>query len=383
MPSIFLTSAGRGKRAVLWTVLLFAASQLALWAYLDCLLPEVRDPLYTLRLRSLQSRLSRSRGAPLVLLLGSSRVKYGLWPAAMPVRATKDAPPPVVYNFGFNGAGFIREWMYFRRLLADGVRPDWLILETWPPLWAEDGFFAESRMIVHEDELHLRDVPLLCRYFAREPAVCLGVARRCLTPIRSYRARLVQAAVASWLPRAAARQKASGPSDWEPADDSGWSPLTWGPTTPEQKQKALQDALDQMKPLTDPLRIDPRSDAALRELLAECRARGIKVALLMMPEHGVTRDWYPPQACALIRDYLGGISREFAAPVIDLRTWAADGDFADLCHLGRHGVEPISTRFGRDVLQPLLESRALPANVLLGARDFGQSAAQPGRAGLR
>ena len=370
MPRLFLTSAGRGKRAVVWTALLFAASQLALWAYLDCRLPEVRDPLYTLRLRSLQARIARSPHAPLVLLLGSSRVKYGLWPAAMPVRATQGGPPPAVYNFGFNGAGFIREWMYFRRLLADGVRPDWLILETWPPLWAEDGFFAESRMIVHEDEMHLRDVPLLCRYFAREPSVCLALARRSLAPIRSYRARLLHVAVESLQPHPRQRETERGASDWVPVDDTGWFPLTWGLATPEQKNKALQDALDQMKPLTDPLRIDPRSDAALRELLSECRARGIKVALLMMPEHSVTREWYPPQARALIRDYLGGISREFATPVIDLRTWAADEHFADLCHLGRHGVEPISARFGREVLQPMLEGRPLPESVRLGAAGW-------------
>lgn len=365
MPQFFLTSAGRGKRAVFWAVVCFALSQLALWVYLDCRLPEVRDPLYTHRLHSLQSRLARSPDAPLVLLLGSSRVKYGLWPAAMSVRSPASSPPPVIYNFAFNGAGFIRQLMYFRRLLAEGVRPRCVLLETWPPLWAESGFFAESKMVIHEDEPHWRDVPLLYRYFLREPAVGLEAARKCLAPIRAYRGRLLQVVAQSLSSPAQLSARAKDAMDWVPADDTGWFPLTWGPTTPEQKRRVLEDGLAQVKPLVDPLRIDPRSDAALRELLEECQSRGIQVALLLMPEHGITRGWYPPQARALIHSYLGRISREHHVPIVDGREWSADEDFADLCHLGRPGVEPLSARVGREVLQPLLNGEPLPGRVLL------------------
>jgi hypothetical protein len=100
-------------------------------------------------------------------------------------------------------------------------------------------------------------------------------------------------------------------------------------------------------------------------LLGECQSRGIKVALLLMPEHGVTRSWYPPQARALIHSYLGGISRELRVPIVDGREWSADEDFADLCHLGRHGVEPLSARVGREVVQPLLDGEPIPGRALL------------------
>jgi hypothetical protein len=366
MPCVFLTSAGRGKRAVFWTVLCFAVSQLALWVYLDCRQPEVRDPLYTHRLHSLQSRLARSPDAPLVLLLGSSRVKYGLWPAAMPVRSPAGSPPPVIYNFAFNGAGFIRQLMYFRRLVAEGVRPNCVLVETWPPLWAESGYFAESKMVIHEDEPHWQDIPLLCRYFFfREPTVGLEVTRKCLAPIRAYRGRLLQAAAQSLLSREQLRARAKNGVDWVPADDTGWFPLTWGPTTPEQKRQSLEEAMVHVKPLMDSLCIDPRSDAALRELLGECQSRGIRVALVLMPEHGVTRRWYPPQARALIQSYLDRISRAFRVPIVDGREWSADEHFADLCHLGRHGVEPLSARVGREVVQPLLDGEPLSGHILL------------------
>jgi hypothetical protein len=365
MPRVFLLPAATGKKTVFWFLACFVAGQVALWAYLDTRRLEVRDPLYGIRLHSLRSRLAESPNAPLVLILGSSRVKYGLWPAAMQVRPGTGAPPPVIYNFGLNGAGCIRALMYFRRLLADGVRPDWLLVETWPPLWAEAGFFEEAQMVLSEDELHWQDIPLVCRYFSGKPTVFLQGLRKSLLPILAYRARLVQATVQSLLPHKQLGEMARVRSAWVPFDDTGWFPLTSGPATPEGQRRLLQRGMEEVKPLLDPLRISPRSDAALRELLEECRARGIKVALLLMPEHSAVRGWYPPQARALVHSYLDGLSREYQMPVIDTRDWVTDETLMDFCHLGQRGAAPFSERFGREVLQPLLQGKPLPDRVLL------------------
>jgi hypothetical protein len=365
MPGFFLVRAAKGRRIVAWTVLCFAASQLALWTYLDARYPEVRDPLYALRLRSLQARQAESPNSPLLLFLGSSRIKYGLWPAAMNVRSAEGSPSPVIYNFGINGAGAIRELMYFRRLMADGVRPDWLFLETWPPLWVEDGFFAEAKMIAGADELHGRDVPLVCRYFGRKPSIWRQAVRQCLLPLSMYRARLTAAAAACLLPRQQLAEMTRQVSDWLPSDDNGWFPLTWGPTTPEQKRRVLKESREQVKPLIDGLRIDPRSDAALRELLDECRRRGIKTALILMPEPSLTRSWYPPPARMLIHDYLGGLRREYGVPIVDSRDWVPDERFADFCHMAPPAAAPFADRLGRDVVQPLLQGQPLSTSVLL------------------
>jgi hypothetical protein len=53
--------------------------------------------------------------------------------------------------------------MTFRRLLATDIKPDWLIFESWPVLWPEDGAFAERRLIV-EEELYWMDLTVLSRY---------------------------------------------------------------------------------------------------------------------------------------------------------------------------------------------------------------------------
>lgn len=369
MPSFFLTSAAKGKRAVLWTLAAFAVSQLALSIYLDKRRPEVRDPLYGFRLRSLQTRLAESPGAPLFLALGSSRVKYSVWPDAMKIHGRDGSPSPVVYNFGINGMGTIRELMYFRRLLADGIRPDFLLVEIWPPLWAEDGFFKESRMILGEDDLRWRDIPLVCRYFRKEQDVIRQGMRKWLLPISDYRGRLLEATEQLVRPDKQSDNTTKHLADWLPSDRAGWFPLPWGAPTPEARHRAIEHGAEEMKPLVDPLRIDPRSDSALRALLAECQQRGIKVSLILMPEHSRTRGWYPPQAISLVHQYLARLTREYPVPIVDTRRWASDEDFADYCHMDTGGVPAFSERLGREVVQPMVEGVPLNSAVLLADEE--------------
>ena len=369
MPKLFLTSAGKGKRIVLWTLAAFAISQLALSIYLDKRRPEVRDPLYGFRLHSLRARLAESPGAPLFLALGSSRVKYSVWPDAMKVQGQEDAAPPVVYNFGINGMGTIRELMYLRRLLADGIRPEWLLVEVWPPLWAEDGFFRESRMICGEDDLRWRDIPLVCRYFRKERDVVRYGLRKWLMPISDYRGRLLEAAEQVIRPDKQSEDTRRHLTDWQPSDRGGWFPLPWGAPTPEARHRAIEHGAEEMKPLVDPLHIDPRSDSALRELLAECQKRGIKVALILMPEHSRTRGWYPPQALVLVHQYLAELTREHPVPIVDTRRWVLDEDFADYCHMDNSGVSAFSQRLGQEVVQPMVEGKPIRAAVLLADEE--------------
>jgi hypothetical protein len=349
MPRLFLLRWGKGKRVLLWTVAFFAVGQFALWAWLDRR-PELHDPLYGLRLLSLRGRLAQSPGAPLVLFLGSSRTKYGIRPAAMHVR-------PVVYNFGINGLGNIRGLIYFRRLLADGIRPDWLFIETWPPQWSQNGFVEEAPLWLGNDEMHWGDIPLVWRYFRDTPEVLKRGLRKNLVPLQGYRSYLIQAGAAPLLSRQQIKEMGDTRLDLDPADASGWFPLTYGADTPAEVERTLKRGRGELQPLLDPVRIDPRNDAALRELLGECHTRGIKAVVYLMPEPAVTRGWYAPPSRALVQHYLAGLSREFDVPVIDTRNWLPDKDFADCCHMWEWAAGPFSDRFGREVLRPLLEGQ--------------------------
>lgn len=364
MTSFFLTSANKGKRIVLWTLACFAVSQLILSAYLEYQRLELRDPLYALRLRSLRQRLSESRNAPLFLLMGSSRVKYSVRPSDLRIHAPENGSQPIVYNFAMNGMGTIRELMYCRRLLADGIQPHWILIEVWPPLWAETGFFREARLVQGEDDLHWRDLPLLCRYFRRDRDVLrLALRRNCL-PISDYRTHILGIGLRSLLPPAQLEDLTRRVNDCWPPDLDGWFPLPWETTTAEAKRRALLDGEEKLKPLVQPVRIDPRSDTALCELLAECRQRGINAALILMPEPSGTRNWYTPQSRAVLRDYLTRLHRDRAVPIIDTRAWVADDDFSDTCHMSQTGVPSFCERLGREVVQPLIDGQPLASRVL-------------------
>jgi hypothetical protein len=364
MPRVFLLPAATGKKSLFWFLACFLVSQVALWVYLDRWRTDLVDPLYDLRLRSLRARLAESPGAPLVLFLGSSRTKYGVRPGAMQVQGSSGSPQ-LIYNFALNGSGSIRELLYFRRLLADGIRPDWLLVETWPPLWAEEGYFAEQRTLLHEDELRGRDLPLLYRYFPRDRSLWMRALRRSLVPIQVYRSRLLLSAASVFLTHQQKEELASDRDDWVSPDDTGWFPLAWNSESPDQRSRTLRLGNERLKPLLDPVRIDGRSDAALREILDECRARGIKAAVFLLPEHSLARGWYTPESHALVRSYLAGLGREYQVPILDMRGWLSDEAFADCAHIGLQGAGPFSVRFGREVLQPLLQGVPLPDGVLL------------------
>jgi hypothetical protein len=364
MPRIYLPPAASGKRAMLWTAIFFLCSQLALSAYLLLQRPEIRDPVYGNRLKSLQQRLAENQDAPLALILGSSRAMNGLSPAAFGFPANGSKPTPLIYNFALSGSGSVRELMTFRRLLAAGVRPEWLLIETWPPMWPESGRFDEKDILVQDDP-HWIDAPLLWRYLPGKRELLSRTVKGSLVPLLAYRTRLLHASARTLLPRKQAWQVANEMSNWHSDDGTGWIPVLSAPETPEGVKNEVERGRLTTAPLLNPLRVHASSDESLRAILDECRARQIKTALLLMPEHSECRRWYSTQAQELVRRYLGDLSREYHVPVIDVRDWVSDDGFTDFCHMAKEAAAPFSRRFGRKVLQPWLAGEPLSRDVLL------------------
>lgn len=365
MPSLFLTHAAKGRRIVLWSLVCFAVSQLVLSVYLDIRRPEIRDPVYGLRLRSLQARLAESPKAPLLLVLGSSRVKYSVWPGAMDIR-TRTGEVPIIYNFGIDAMGPIRSLMYLRRLLAEGIHPDWLLVEIWPLLFTEANIFQEARQVPIEDDVHWRDVPLVCRYFHNDLMVMHQGLRSNLLPISAFRSPLIDASVRFLLPRQQADDMGRRLHDWLPSDSGGWFPMpeVWKLNTP-QRQRGIERTAADMKTLMDPLVMDPHSIAAVNELLHDCRQHGIQVALVLLPEHSLCRSWYSPQARAVFAEYLKQVLQQHRVPIADTRTWVPDEDFADdYVHMQCKGVPRFSERLGREVVQPVVQGVSLDRHIL-------------------
>lgn len=364
MPKLFLLPAATGRRAALWGFLFFLCAQAALSAYLSWQRCELRDPVFGLRLRTLKKRMRESSGAPLVLIIGSSRALNGLCPSYMGVPLERGGRIPLVYNFSFAGAGSVRELMTYRRLRAAGIKPDWLLIETWPVQWPEDGAFAERGLIV-EDELHWTDLTVLSRYLPGKLDFFTRTLRGNLVPLICYRSRLLHWSARSLLSRELDRSLAKEEEDWTSNDESGWLPCRNVPADLAAQRREVDKGLLVAAPLLNPLRISPDSDRALRELLDECRSAGINTALLLMPEHSACRGWYTPQTQAAVCAYLRQMRSDYQVPVFDTRDWVLDEHFADFCHMAPQGVQPFSERFSRAALSSWIRGGSIDPTVLL------------------
>src|SRR6516225_10207066 len=122
-----------GRPALGWAALFFVLGQLAL-VLIEQARPILRDPDYGHRAASLRAQCAASPDRPLLLVIGSSRVSTGIRPEILPGFSTADGRTPVIFNFGVPGAGPTQQLLYLRRLLAEGIRPTWLVVECWPPL---------------------------------------------------------------------------------------------------------------------------------------------------------------------------------------------------------------------------------------------------------
>jgi hypothetical protein len=137
----------------------------------------------------------------------------------------------------------------------------------------------------------------------------------------------------------------------------GWKPFTRG-WTAAQRAVQLDIARRTYSWLLDEFRIQSINDCLYRDMLRECRERGIRAALFVMPESPRFRSWYPPGVRDQINDYLGKLSREFAVPIFDASAWIDDEEaFMDGHHLLGVAAEPFSARFGRECVAPWVRGK--------------------------
>jgi hypothetical protein len=97
--------------------------------------------------------------------------------------------------------------------------------------------------------------------------------------------------------------------------------------------------------------------AALRDTLALCRAEGIAVHLVILPEASAFTRLYP-HAEAKIARFLADLTAEFGCTVTDARGWVPDDAFLDGHHLMRHGARAFTDRLTGEAILPFLRARA-------------------------
>lgn len=320
---------------------------------LDELRPGVRDPEYARRVSDLRERIAENPGRPVVLVIGSSRtamgVRPGEWEAIRPAAGT---PDPLIFNMSLLGGGPVMELMTLRRIYADGLRPDVVLFEYWPPYLHWEGAWAEPGRIA-SDRLYPIDRQIVRDYFPDPAKVERQMRQYRWNPVSAARNRLVVQMFPKWLPNDKRIDWT-----WDTVDGWGWKPgFDFPPGPTEERAAMLGKCRDIYRPLFHGFKLSPHADRAIREGVAVARAHGSRVGFVFLPEASEFRGWYPPRVEQLARDHLAGLSRELAVPVIDARRWMDDGLFVDGFHLSRIGAAEFTRKFGPAVASLCAEVR--------------------------
>jgi hypothetical protein len=334
------------RAALGWGLLTFLGLQVLLNLALE-FCPELRDREYTFKRDRLREQLAANPGKRLVLVLGNSRPEVGCRPLLMSAVRTARGEEVHVFNYAMIGCGPVMQRICLERLLADGIRPDWLIIDCWAPGWHQEGDSAEDNRI-RLSRLNWSDLCLL-RRFAVEPrrVVRNWCAERAL-PWYSTRFALLELVAPNWLPWEARRQ-----NRWRTVDSAGWFPKPFHGNAAD-RQRLTAQAREEFGQYLRRFHQAETADHALREMLDLCRRERIGAALLYLPEASSFRDLYSPVMREQVERYLTGLSAEYQVPLIDARLWVDDEGFSDGYHLLPEGAATFSERLGREGLPRVL-----------------------------
>jgi hypothetical protein len=333
------------RTETLWAIGGFVALCVGFVLVAELWFPEWYDREYTVRRDLLRERIAEAPESPLLAVIGSSRSGTGIAPGALPPLFDPAGRRVLVFNYSHYGAGPRLNFIQFRRLLRDGVRPSWLVIELFPGHLRKESNQASQAAVA--------DFPTLFPYVNRANFLVEAVRFRLDAPYR-YRTPFLRTVAPPF-----ATQAAEG-------DDVHLGPLgddrvlvRAGPMTPERKAHQYELIHGLYAETMRSFAIDPTLATATRDLLHECRERGIGVVMLIAPEDSRFRSWYGPGVDETIRGFSARLSEEFSVPVVDAREWCPDEDFLDPHHLTPEGAREFTLRLGRDVLTSLVRGETV------------------------
>lgn len=329
------------RRGLAWAFFWFISGQLSLALVIELWQPQLRDPLYGEKLRGLRQRLASVPGdRSLVLMLGSSRTVHGFSANRFEQTLSRDGQESVAFNFGIPGGGPLTELVMFRRLLAEGIRPDLLLIEVFPPLLAGHVLPLEFVQFPAE-RLWPSELGLIGRHLG---PLAEGLGWQWLTgwvaPCHTHRVPLQRIL---WPALLSLDRYGHLLAEF---DDDGCNRMRTESVSVEARSAALRRVNSEYADILHGYRVGGAPCAALDELLADCRRAGIATALIMMPEGPTFQSWYPPGARDEVGLHVQRLGARYGATVIDARDWLGDGSFLDSIHLAELGAEDFSGRLG-------------------------------------
>ncbi len=314
--------------------------------------PSIGDPEFGGKLDGLRAKVASDPNRPLVVMLGSSRVATGFRPDALPRLTAADGREVSAFNYAQVGTGPQVAHLVLKRMLAAGVRPEWVLVEFWPPFWCVDGYLQGYLDGLNLAALDWPAARTLAGYVPRARKLYEAWLPAQLAPVFASRAAILSRLGPSWAPKFDPERRLQNL-----APDGWWSPRA---SVSEADRARLVDLYRGIyAPRLAKFSIRPIPDRALRDLLDLCRREQVRAAVVVLPEGDAFRALYPPGALQLVDAYLDRLASE--VPVIDARRWVGDTGFADGHHLLPEGASAFTARLARDALSPLLRGESPPA----------------------
>ena len=340
----------RARVAIACFALAFVAGQAAFRLALDRR-PAIGDPEFGRKLDGLRAKVADDPKRPLVVMLGSSRVATGFRPDALPRLTTADGREASAFNFAQVGTGPQVAYLVLKRMLDGGVRPDWVLVEFWPPFWCVDGYLQGYLDSLNLAALDWPAARALGGYLPKPRKLYDAWLPAQLAPVFASRAAILSRLGPSWAPKFDPERRLQN------LDPAGW----WSPratVTEADRARLAEHYRGVYAPRLSKFTIRPTPDRALRDLLDLCRRESIRAAVVVLPEGDAFRALYPPGALRAVDEYLDRFAGD--VPVIDARGWVGDDGFADGHHLLPSGASTFTERLARDALAPLLRGESPP-----------------------
>lgn len=338
----------RSRATVLLGLALVVLSQLGLTLVVESVRPQWRDPEFFHRRKNLLAMAHWSArytpGRPVVVVIGSSRPQVGLSPTHLGFG--NEPGEPVVFNCSQSGARPVFERLNLGRVLDTGLTPDFVLIEVIPALLGDHGPVDEQVII---SRFGRKDMTRLAPYLTDPNGMWRKWLAAWVAPWFTLRHELLLHADRGDLSLPETRTDFL----WREMRSTGWGPFYPVEWTAERRAQHTAGARKGYAAVLGSFRPSPVAVGAYRDMLAECRDRGIRAAVLVMPESPEFRSWYAPETRVKVRECLAGLSAEFGVPVFDTSAWVDDeAAFMDGHHLLGPAAERFSERLGRECIGP-------------------------------
>lgn len=330
----------------------FLVANAGLAAVVESKRPEWRDPEFGYRILQLKHATTITPRRPLVLAFGSSRVQQGLDPGVMGF--DEGSNDPLVFNFGYRGAGPVIAARNYFRLRAAGIRPDYVLIE-FSSASAAGGASAAGIVMKWPDRftvadmVWLRESGFLNFREGRTAEALTSWMGAIALPWTSHRQVLTAHWMPQWVTETQWKMVASERMDWY-----GFTEMQADTTTTElyRRDPAAYRERFARKPASPSVAVSAQRAYSL--LIDHCHRDGIPVAVVWTPLAPLLTGWVNTELQSACTEFTRELTRERGVPVFPPPDWLGDDDFADGQHLLPHAAAKYSRWLADTHLKPWL-----------------------------